>query len=156
MNTIILKGNLTRDPEVKYTPKGTAVCEFAMATNRRWMDESGQKKEEVTFHECRCWGKSGESIGAHFVKGRPILIHGRQAQEQWIDKTTQKPRSKTLNIVEHWEFCGESRGAAGGGAREAAPAPRPGVGNATGKETMDEVFSASAEGAPAEGDEMPW
>lgn len=151
MNIIILKGNLTRDPEVRYTPRGTAVAEFSMATNRRWMDDSGQVKEEVTFHECRCWGKSGESIGKHFVKGRPILIHGRQAQEQWEDKATGKKRSKTLNLVEHWEFCGESRGAAGGGAREAAPAPRPGVGNATGRETMEEVFTE-----PAEGDDIPF
>ncbi len=148
MNIIILKGNLTRDPEVRYTPRGMAVCEFAMATNRRWHDDSGQMKEEVTFHECRCWGKSGESIGQHFNKGKPILLHGRQAQEQWEDKTTGKKRSKTLNIVEHWEFCGEARGAAGGAAREAAPAPRPGVGNATGRETMEDVFT--------EGDDIPY
>ncbi len=152
MNIIILKGNLTCDPEVKYTPKGTAVCEFSLATNRRWLDESGQVKEDVTFHECRCWGKSGESIGKHFIKGRPILLHGRQAQEQWIDKATQKSRRKTLNIVEHWEFAGETRGASGGGAREAAPAPRPGVGTATGRESMGEVFGDTT----PEGDDIPF
>lgn len=140
MNIVILKGNLTRDPEVRFTPKGTPVCEFAMATNRRWLDEQGQQRDDVTFHECRCWGRSGEALGQHFAKGRPILIHGHVAQEKWEDKTTGKQRSKTLNIVDHWEFAGDARGSATGGQAAARPAPRPGVGQTTGKETMGEVF----------------
>lgn len=145
MNLIILKGNLTRDPELRYTPKGTPVCEFAMATNRRWKDEAtGQIKDDVTFHECRCWGRSGEAVSQHFVKGRPILIHGHQAQEKWEDKATGKQRSKTLNIVDHWEFAGESRG----GQAMARPAPKDGIGQTTGHETMEDVFN--------EGDDIPF
>lgn len=156
MNLVILKGNLTRDPEVRFTPKGTPVCEFSMATNRRWTDEGGQVKEEVTFHDCRCWGRSGEVIGQHFIKGKPILIHGRQAQEQWEDKATGKPRRKTLNIVEHWEYAGDLRAQSAGGAPRSQPTSEtaPGVGNATGRESMGEVFNDGAAGPV--GDDIPF
>jgi single stranded DNA-binding protein len=122
-----------------------------MATNRRWTDETGQVKEEVTFHDCRCWGRSGEVIGQQFIKGKPILIHGRQAQEQWEDKATGKPRRKTLNIVEHWEYAGDLRGVSSGGPSRPTPESGAGVGTATGKESMGEVF-----GGDGDGDEIPF
>lgn len=146
MNKVILKGNLTRDPEVRYTPKGTPVAEFAVATNRRWKDEAtGELREEATYTECRAWGRTGELVGQHFSKGRPILLEGRLAQEEWDDKETGKKRRKTLVIVNEFEFCDSGPARGPGGAGSARPpegaARRPGVGTATGRESVGEVFT---------------
>jgi single-strand DNA-binding protein len=156
LNKTQLAGNLVRDPVLKYTPKGDPVLDFSIAVNHRWIDDQGQKREDTYFGECRAWGKQAETIAQHFHQGKPIFIEGRLAQEKWIDSKTQQERRKTLTIVREWQFCGESRGAAGaGGKREAAPAPRPGVGNATGRETMGEVFH---DGPPSgvEADDIPF
>ena len=110
MNLVILKGNLTRDVEVRYTPKGVAIAQFAIATNRRWTTEAGEKKDETTFHDCRCWGTGGETSGKFFHKGKPILVHGRLDTEKWEDKKTGEPRSKTVITIDHWEFAGDSQG----------------------------------------------
>ena len=150
LNKMMLAGNLTRDPELKFTPNGTPVLDFGIAVNHRWRDDAGNLKEDTYFGDCRAWGKQAESIAQHFHKGKPIFIEGRLAQEKWIDKETQKERRKTLTIVKEWQFCGDARGAAGGGKREAAPASRPGVGTATGQESMGEVFGDG----PAEGDDI--
>jgi len=118
MNITILKGNITRDLEVTFTPKGTAVCEIGLAVNDVWFNDAGEKQEEVTFLDCRAWGRAAEAIGKNFYKGKPILIHGKLKQERWEDKETGKKRSKTLIIVQHWEFCGDVRGAQRGEDKE--------------------------------------
>lgn len=131
MNKLIQKGNITRDLEMRYTPKGTPVLDFGIAVNRTWTDEQGQKKEEVTFTDWRCWGKSAETLVKFFHKGKPILLEGRLAQEEWQDKQTGQKRRKTLAIVESWEFAGDSRMAAdskAGDQRTARPAPGSGGG----------------------------
>lgn len=110
MNKVILKGNVTRNPEVKYTPKGTAVCDVGIAVNKVWYDDQQQKREEVTFVDVRFWGRHAETVGKHFNKGRPILIEGELRQEEWEDKETGKPRRKTLVVASGFEFCGEVRG----------------------------------------------
>ena len=111
MNRTILKGNLTRDMDLRYTPKGTAVGEFAIAVNRKWKDQqAGEMKEEVVFLECQAWSRQAEVIADHFKKGSPILIEGRLAQDKWTDKETGKERTKTLVVVEQFEFCGDARG----------------------------------------------
>lgn len=146
MNRTILKGNLTRDMELRYTPKGTAVGEFAIAVNRKWKDtQTGEMKEDVVFLECQAWSRQAEVIHEHFRKGSPILIEGRLAQDKWTDKETGKARTKTLVVVEQFEFCGEAR------SGKAAPVPvsKQGVGNATGQESMGEVFGG-------EGDEISY
>ena len=113
MNLLIQKGNITRDLEVEYTPKGTAVLTLGLAVNRKWRAENGEMKEEVTFTDWRAWGKQAETLAKFFSKGKPILLKGRLAQEEWTDKETQKKRRKSLGIVEEFEFCGgESRAAA--------------------------------------------
>lgn len=109
MNIVILKGNLTRDPDLRYTPNGRAVAEFAIAVNKSWTDGNGQRQEKVSFHECRLWGPSAEAMSKHFSKGKPILIEGELAQEQWDDKETGKKRSKTLVLVNRWHFAGGDR-----------------------------------------------
>jgi single-strand DNA-binding protein len=105
-NKVILQGNLTRDPEMRYLPKGTAVCKFSLAVNRKWKDESGQPKEEVTFIEVDSFGRQAETIGQYFKKGMPILLEGRLKMDQWEDKTTKEKRSRLGVVMESFTFLG--------------------------------------------------
>lgn len=98
-NKVILMGNLTRDPEVRYTPSGTAVSEVGLAVNRTWFDkQTNQKKEEVTFVDVTLWGRQAEVAGEYLGKGRGVLIEGRLQLDQWDDKETGQKRSK-LRVV---------------------------------------------------------
>src|SRR4051794_1493601 len=97
-NKVILMGNLTRDPELRYTPKGTAVAKLGLAVNRVWKSETGESKEEVTFVDVDAFGRSAETIAQYCKKGRPILIEGRLRQDTWDDKQTGQKRTK-LGIV---------------------------------------------------------
>src|ERR1043166_9512736 len=97
-NKVILVGNLTRDPESRYTPKGTAIAKIGLAVNRNWTSESGEKKEEVTFVDVDVFGRTAENVGQYMRKGRPILIEGRLRLDQWDDKQTGQNRSK-LGVV---------------------------------------------------------
>jgi single-strand DNA-binding protein len=118
-NRVILAGNLTRDPELRYTPKGTAVAEIGIAVNRSWKDESGQMQEEVTFVDVAAYGRQAEVIGQYLKKGRPILIEGRLKLDSWDDKQTGQKRSKLRVVLESFQFL--DSGNRGGG--EGAPAP---------------------------------
>jgi len=116
LNKVMLMGNLTRDPELKYTPKGTAIADFALAVNRRYTAESGEKREEVTFIDCEAWSKTAELIGEYFKKGRPIFIEGRLKLDSWDDKQTGQKRSRMRVVVETFEFLGGREGGPGGGS----------------------------------------
>lgn len=109
MNKAIIKGNITRQPEVSYTPKGTAICSFGVAVSKRWKNDAGEQHEKTTFIECKCWGKTGEVICQHFDKGSPILLEGELDVEQWEDKQSGQKRSKMLVLVQNFEFCGDKR-----------------------------------------------
>jgi single-strand DNA-binding protein len=129
-NKVILAGNLTRDPELRYTPKGMAIAKFGLAVNRSWRDgESGEIKEEVTFVDIDAFGKTAETIGQYLKKGRPILIEGRLKLDTWDDKQTQQKRSKLGVVVEAFTFLdsGSTREGGGdtGGSPAAPRAPRP-------------------------------
>jgi len=118
LNKVLLMGNLTRDPEIKYTPKGTAIANFGIAVNRVFTSgEGGEKKEEVTFIDIEAWGRTAEVIGEYFKKGKPIFIEGRLKLDQWDDKTTGKKMSKLRVVADSFEFLGsrEGGGGAGGG-----------------------------------------
>lgn len=104
LNKVILIGNLTRDPELKYSPKGTAITKIGLAVNRQWKSESGEKKEEVTFIDCTAFGKQAETIGQYLKKGRPLLVEGRLNLEQWDDKQTGQKRSKLGVVLESFQF----------------------------------------------------
>jgi single-strand DNA-binding protein len=117
MNIVILHGNLTADPVVRYTPKGQAICEFGIAINKRWRTESGEEKEKVGFFGCYIWGKRGEAFAQYHKKGGKALLRGELAQESWEDKETGKKQSKTRVEVTDWEFAGGKR-------EDAPPAPR--------------------------------
>lgn len=109
MNVVILHGNLTADPEIRYTPKGQAVCNFTLAINKRWKTESGEEKEKVGFFGCYIWGKRGEAFAQYHKKGGKALVRGELAQESWEDKETGKKQSKTRVEVTDWEFAGAKR-----------------------------------------------
>lgn len=114
-NKVILAGNLTRDPELRYTPKGTAVAKIGLAINRTWRDESGQQKEEVTFVDVDAFGKQAETIGQYLKKGRPILVEGRLRLDQWDDKQTGQKRSRLGVVMEAFQFLDSGGGRDGGG-----------------------------------------
>ncbi len=92
-NKVILAGNLTRDPELRYTPKGMAIAKIGLAINRKWKSETGEMKEEVTFVDVDAFGKTAETIGQYLKKGRPILIEGRLRYQTWEDKQS-RPEEK--------------------------------------------------------------
>ena len=113
-NKVILVGNLTRDPELRYTPKGTAIAKIGLAVNRTWRTESGETKEEVTFVDVDVFGRTAENVGQYMRKGRPILIEGRLRLDQWDDKQTGQKRSRLGVVAETVQFLG-SPGQGGGG-----------------------------------------
>lgn len=115
LNKVMLMGNLTRDPEIKYTPKGTAIANFGMAINRNYSTEGGEKREEVTFIDIEAFGRTAEIIGEYFKKGRPIFIEGRLKLDTWDDKQTGQKKSKLRVVADSFEFLGSREGGPGGG-----------------------------------------
>ena len=105
-NKVILMGNLTRDPELRYTPKGTAVAKLGLAVNRTWRNADGQQQDETTFVDVDAFGKQAETLGQYMQKGRPILLEGRLKLDQWEDKNTGQNRSKLGVILEKFSFVG--------------------------------------------------
>ncbi len=114
LNKVQLIGNLTRDPELRHTPKGTAVSEISLAINRVWNNDQGQKQEETTFVEVTLWGRQAELAQQYLTKGRPVYIEGRLQLDSWDDKETGKKRSKLRVIGENMQFL-DSKGGGGGG-----------------------------------------
>jgi len=123
-NKVILIGNLTRDPELKHLPKGTAVCGISMAVNRRWKNEAGEDKEDVYFADCRSFGKQAEVLAQYVKKGHPLMIEGRLSRDEWDDKKTGEKKSATRIVIEQFQFLkGRDEGAAPAPRREPSPAP---------------------------------
>ena len=122
-NKVILAGNLTRDPELRYTPKGTAIAQIGLAINRKWKTETGELKEEVTFVDVDAFGHQAEVIAQYMKKGRPLLIEGRLRLDQWEDKNTHQKQSKLKVVLDSFSFI-DTRGTEGGAPSE-APRPRP-------------------------------
>ena len=115
-NKVILLGNLTRDPEVRYTPKGSAVCDLGVAVNRVYTTDSGEKREEATFVDVTFWGRTAEVAGEYLKKGRPIFIEGRLQLDSWEDKQSGQKRSKLKVIGETMQLLGGRAAAGAGGA----------------------------------------
>jgi single-strand DNA-binding protein len=108
-NKVILAGNLTRDPELRYTPKGTAIARIGLAINRTWKSETGEMKEEVTFVDVDAFGRQAEVIGQYMKKGRPFLVEGRLRLDQWEDKNTHQKQTKLKVVLEGFSFI-DSKG----------------------------------------------
>ncbi|HEX4653545.1 MAG TPA: single-stranded DNA-binding protein [Candidatus Udaeobacter sp.] len=138
-NKVILLGNLTRDPEVRYTPKGSAVCDLGIAVNRVYTTDSGEKREEVTYVDVVLWARLAEIAGEYLKKGRPVFIEGRLQMDSWDDKQTGQKRTKLRVVGESMQLLGGRPGGSGG------------VGE-TGTETRQASAPPKA-AAPAEPDE---
>ena len=129
LNKVLLMGNLTRDPEVRYTPKGTAVTELGIAVNRIYTGENGEKREEVTFVDVTVWGRTAENVGEYLRKGRPVFIEGRLQLDSWEDKQSGQKRNKLKVVADNVQFLGSrGSGGVGGGPEESDAAPRSGTG----------------------------
>lgn len=141
-NKIILVGNLTRDPELSYTPANTAVCKFGIATNHKFKDRDGNMRESVCFVDCSVFGKSAETFNQYMKKGRPVLVEGRLDFQQWTTPEGDK-RSKHAVFVDSFTFLGgggEGGGGGAGGARSNEPV----------------VASTGASFEPPQRDEIPF
>ncbi len=123
-NKVILVGNLTRDPEVKYTPKGTATTDIGLAVNRTYSTDAGEKREEVTFIDITLWGRTAEIVGEYCKKGRPLMVEGRLQLDTWDDKATGQKRSKLKVVGENIQLLGGREGGSNLGDREQREAPR--------------------------------
>lgn len=127
LNRVFLMGNLTRDPEVRYTPKGTAVAELGLAINRIYTADNNEKREETTFVDVTLWGRTAEIAGEYLKKGRPVFIEGRLQLDSWDDKQTGQKRSKLKVVGEAMQLMGGrgegggSGGGGGGGEHSSAP-----------------------------------
>lgn len=146
-NKVILVGNLTRDPELRYTPKGTAIAKIGLAVNRTWKNEAGETKEEVTFVDVDCFGRTAENVGQYMRKGSPILIEGRLRLDTWDDKQTNQKRSKINVVAETVQFLGTPRGAEGAPVAERSSRPP------TAKPAEAAV---DTDGPPPEEDDVPF
>jgi len=103
INHCVLMGTLTRDPELRYTPNGTAVCQVGLGLNRRYRDGAGELQEERSFVEVVVWGKQAEAVAAHMSKGQAVSVEGRLQQEQWETKTGEK-RSRLTVVAQQVTF----------------------------------------------------
>src|SRR5207302_548509 len=128
-NRIILVGNLTRDPQLRYLPSQMAVVDFGLAVNHKFKTKTGEDREEVLFIDCSCFGRGGEVINQYCQKGKQLLVEGRLKLDTWDDKQTGQKRSKHTVVVDNFQLMG-GRDAPGGGAyqggdetSQAAPAP---------------------------------
>lgn len=114
LNKVLLMGNLTRNPEIRYTPSGSAVCEFGMAINRRFMQANGQERDETCFVDIVVWGKQAESTSRFLQKGSSVFIEGRLVYDQWEEKDTQKKRSRLRVNADRVQFLDRRDDRAGG------------------------------------------
>jgi len=151
LNKVMLIGNLTRDPEIKYTPKGTAVTDIGLAINRVYSTEAGEKREDTTFIDVTLWGRTAEIVNQYCKKGNPLFVEGRLQLDTWEDKQSGQKRSKVRVVGEGIQLLG-SKGSGSGsqsshsGGEDEAPArqsPRP----ATPRQEPS---------APAEDDDIPF
>ena len=151
-NKVILLGNLTRDPEVRYTPKGSAVCDLGLAVNRAYTLDNGEKREEVTYVDVVLWARLAEIAGEYLKKGRPVFIEGRLQLDTWDDKQTGQKRSKMRVIGETMQLLGSRPAGSGGGGESGGEDERPA--RATGQPAAPPPKAATA--ADPDDDEIPF
>lgn len=155
LNKVMLIGNLTRDPELRYTPKGTAVADIAIAINRIWNNEAGQRQEETTFVDVTLWGRQAELAQQYLSKGRGIYVEGRLQMDTWDDKTTGQKRSKLKVIGENLQFLPDGRAGAGNGNGASRPPQGVSAAPSQGHDAPQGATAASGDDLP-EDDEIPF
>lgn len=120
-NKVILMGNLTRDPELRFLPNNTPVCDLGLAVNDRVKNKQTDQYEDVpVFMDCTCFGRTAENIAKHFNKGRPIFIEGKLRFEQWEDRQSGQKRSKLKVIIDRWQFVDSDKERSGSGQQQPA------------------------------------
>ena len=147
LNKIQLMGNLTRDPELKHTPKGTAVADIGLAVNRIGKDDAGQRTEETTFVDVTFWGRTAETVAQYMSKGRPLYVEGRLKMDAWQDKETGQNRSKLKVIGETFQFLG---------GREEAPANYQAPSAPSQPQQTQQAQSQAQPAAQNDGDDIPF
>jgi single-strand DNA-binding protein len=130
LNKVLLIGNLTRPPELRYTPSGTAVADLRLAVNRNYSTQTGERREETCFLTVVVWGKQAESCGEYLDKGSQVFVEGRLQTRDWEGKDGQK-RTATEVVAERVQFMSRTKGAAGAGAPATVPASAPAFGEET-------------------------
>lgn len=125
LNKVLLIGNLTRDPELRYTPKGTAVADLGLAVNRRVSDGAGNWSDETTFVDVTVWGTTAENAQKFLTKGRGVFIEGRLQLDTWEDKQSGQKRSKLKVVGDTLQFLPDGKGGSGGGGGGGAPRQAP-------------------------------
>jgi single-strand DNA-binding protein len=123
-NRVILAGNLTRDPQLSYTPSNVPVCEIGLATNRRFRDKDGNQRDEVCFVDLQAYGRTAATINQYFQKGKPILVEGRLRFREWTNQQGQK-RNKLDVVIENFSFIDSGGGQQNGGQARGAPRQAP-------------------------------
>jgi single-strand DNA-binding protein len=159
LNKVQLIGNVTRDPEVKYTPKGSAVTDLGLAINRFYTTETGEKREEVTFVDVTLWGRQAEVAGEYCKKGRSVYVEGRLQLDSWEDKTTGQKRNRLRVVADSMQLLGPKPGGAPGvsGGEEEARSSRYGRPQSSGSEqSRSELQAAPAPSQPEEEDDIPF
>jgi len=117
LNKVMLIGNVTRDPEIRYTPKGTALVDLGLAVNRRYTADNGEKREETTFVDITFWGRTAEIANEYLKKGRSVYVEGRLQLDSWDDKATGQKRSKLKIVGEEMQMLGSREGGGGGSSQ---------------------------------------
>ena len=145
LNKVFLIGNLTRDPELRYTPQGTAVASFGLASNRRWKSSDGQDKEETLFVDVTAFGRQAEIISEYMSKGRSIFVEGRLKLDQWQDKESGAKRSKLTVTVESFQFLGPGPGASGASGESGEGRRQPRAKPEPRQETNEDAGAAPAD-----------
>jgi single-strand DNA-binding protein len=126
-NKVLLMGNLTRDPQLRYTPNQQPVCDFGLAINSKWKGADGQMHEDVCFVECTAWGRTAENISKYVSKGRPLFVEGRLHYQTWDGPDGKKQRKLDVTVLQ-FQFIDSARGGQGGAGRAAQPgAAQPGA-----------------------------
>lgn len=120
-NKIIIVGNLGRDPELRYTPQGTPVCSFTVATNERRKDKAGEMQDSTTWFRVTLWGRQAETASQYLTKGRPVYIEGRLRVEEWQDRDGKQRHTLEVHATE-MQFIGGGRGEESGGTQTKAAA----------------------------------
>ena len=146
LNRVELIGNLTRDPELRYTPSGTAVCSFGLATNRSWTTDTGEKHEESEFHNIVAWNKLAELCSQFLVKGRKVYVEGRLATRKWTGQDGQQ--RTTVEIVISDMILLDSRGGTASNREEAPVVEKPAPKKGEKKETKTEKETKAKDEQP--------
>lgn len=126
LNKVMLIGNLTRQPELRYLPSNTAVANIGIAVNRRWKNKQGDQQNETCFVDCEAFGKQAELINQYVNGGDPLYIEGRLKMDQWQDKTSGQKKTKMKVVVENFEFL-KGKGDSQGQEKTSWPEPNPAV-----------------------------